>query len=104
MESARTVKGSAAPKVLAGLKAKAERAIALKYSASNQDRRSHEEEVTLVVGAGSRSEIVFSWKEIRQSGTILTVSGSTVVELPVEVVLGVTFDMRQVDEPAASSP
>jgi hypothetical protein len=104
MENATTVRGSAALTALAALKAEAERTVTRHYSASTEDRRSFEEEVTLTIGAGVRSEIVFSWKEIRQSGTIAIVSGATVVEIPFEVVVGVTFDQRQVDGLTVPSP
>jgi hypothetical protein len=104
MERATTVKGSAALTVLAALKAEAERTVTRQYSASTEDRRSFEEEVTLTIGAGIRSEVVFSWKEIRQSGTIMLASGGTVVEIPFEVVVGVTFDQRQVDASTAPAP
>jgi hypothetical protein len=101
MESAMTVTGSVALSALAGLKAEAERTLTKHYSTSVEDRRSFEEEVTLTIGAGIRSEIVFSWKEIRQSGTLVLRSADTAVEIPFEVVVGVTFDQRQVDASTA---
>jgi hypothetical protein len=102
MESAMTVKGSVALSALAALKAEAERTLTKHYSASVEDRRSFEEEVTLTIGAGIRSEIVFSWKEICQTGTVVLRSADTAVEIPFEVVVGVTFDQRQVDASVSS--
>jgi hypothetical protein len=55
MESATTVKGSVAVGALAALKAEAERTLTKHYSASVEDRRSFEEEVTLTIGAGVRT-------------------------------------------------
>jgi hypothetical protein len=102
MERAMTVTGSVAVSAFAALKAEAERTLTKHYSASVEDRRSFEEEVTLTIGAGIRSEIVFSWKEIRQGGTLVLRSDETAVEIPFEVVVGVTFDQRQVDASTAS--
>jgi hypothetical protein len=97
VERATTIKGSAALTVLAALKAEAERTISRHYSASAEERQSFEEEVTLNIGAGIRSEVLFSWKEIRQSGTVVLDSGGATVQIPFEVVVGLTFDQRQID-------
>jgi hypothetical protein len=101
---ATTVSGSAAFTVLAALKAEAERTITRHYSASTDERQSFEEEVTLTIGAGVRSEIVFSWKEIRQNGAVVLESGADTVQIPFEVVVGVTFDQRQIDQRAVDVP
>jgi hypothetical protein len=82
------------------LKAAAERAVSSRYSASIQERQSFEEEVTVSSAAHTHSEIFFSWKQVRQRGKVVVRSQGGSVEIPFEVVIGVTFDQRQVDVPA----
>jgi hypothetical protein len=93
------IRGSAglALPVLA-LEAEAERALRNRYSISVGEREVFEEQVTLNVTGPTRSEITFSWKQIRQQGTVRLSGADFDVDIPFEAVVGVTFDHRQVDD------
>lgn len=79
------------------LKTEAERALREEYSITTGERETYEEEVTLEIAPHTRSEILFSWKEIRQQGIIKLTAGSYEARIPFEIVVGLTFDQRQVD-------
>lgn len=79
------------------LKGGAERTLTTTYSASGEQQETFEEEVTINVAAHTRSVVVFSWKEIRQHGVVRAEAPGYSVEIPYEVVVGITFDQRQVD-------
>jgi hypothetical protein len=99
-EQATTVHGSAglAAHVVA-LKAEAQRTLSKKYSATTEERETFAEEVTLNVASHTKSEIVFSWKEIRQKGVVRVAGEGFETQIPYEAVVGLTFDQRQVDVP-----
>jgi hypothetical protein len=99
-EQATTVHGSAglAVHVLA-LKAEALRTLSKKYSTTTEERETFAEEVTLNVASHTKSEIVFSWKEIRQKGVVRVAGEGFEAQIPYEAVVGLTFDQRQVDVP-----
>lgn len=102
MERAATTQGSAgiALRVL-DLKAAAERTLNEKYSVTNGERKTFEEEVTLNVAPRTRSKVIFSWKEIRQKGVVqIGTSSGSQVRIPYEVVVRITFDQQQIDDPA----
>ena len=82
---------------LLALKAEAERTVRKTYSASAEERETFEEEVTLNIGAHTRSKIVFSWKEIRQQGVVQLAGEGIEVRIPYEAVVGLTFDQQQID-------
>jgi len=95
-----TVRGSAGLGLhVLTLKAEAERTLNKKYSATTEERETFEEEVTLNIGKNTKSEIIFSWKEIRQKGVVHIAGGDLEVQIPYEVVAGVTFDQQQIDIP-----
>ena len=82
---------------LLDLRAEAERTVRKTYSASSGERETFEEEVTLNIGAHTRSKIVFSWKEIRQQGVVQLLGEDIEVRIPYEAVVGLTFDQQQID-------
>jgi hypothetical protein len=82
---------------LLDLKVEAERTLRKTYSTSSEERDTFEEEVTLNIGPHIRSEIVFSWKEIRQKGVIQLTGEGLDVRFPYEAVVGLTFDQQQID-------
>ena len=82
---------------LLDLKVEAEHTLSKTYSTSSEERETFEEEVTLNIGPGTRSEIVFSWKEIRQKGVIQLTGEGLDVRFPYEAVVGLTFDQQQID-------
>ena len=79
------------------LKAQAEQAVSHKYSAQADERQTYEDEVTITVAAKTNSEIVFSWKEIHQNGYVVFGEEEGAPQVPFDIVMGVTFDQRQVD-------
>jgi hypothetical protein len=97
-EQATTVHGSAGlgAGVLA-LKAEAQRTLSKRYSTTTEERETFAEEVTLNIAAHTRSEIVFSWKEIRQAGVVRVAGEGFEAQIPYEAVVGLTFDQQQVD-------
>jgi len=97
-EQAMTEHGSAGLGLhLLDLKVEAERTLSKTYSTSSEERETFEEEVTLNIGPRIRSEIVFSWKEIRQKGVIQITGEGLDVRFPYEAVVGLTFDQQQID-------
>jgi hypothetical protein len=82
---------------LLDLKVEAEHTLRKTYSTSSQERETFEEEVTLNIGPRIRSEIVFSWKEIRQKGVVQLAGEGIDVRFPYEAVVGLTFDQQQID-------
>jgi hypothetical protein len=97
-EHATTGRGSAGLGLhLLDLKVEAEHTLRKTYSSSSQERETFEEEVTLNIGPRIRSEIVFSWKEIRQKGVIQLAGEGLDVRFPYEAVVGLTFDQQQID-------
>jgi hypothetical protein len=98
VEHATTAHGSAGLGIhVLDLKVEAERTLSKTYSTSSEERETFEEEVTLNIGAHTRSEIVFSWKEIRQKGVVQLVGEGLDVRIPYEAVVGLTFDQQQID-------
>lgn len=101
VERATTVQGSAGLGIHAvDLKAAAERTLSKTYSASIGERETFEEEVTLTIAARTRCRVVFAWKEIRQKGIVELASGGYQARVPYEMVVGITFDQQQIDDPA----
>lgn len=99
MERATTTLGSAGIDLrVVDLKAAAQRTLSTTYSAGARERETFEEEVTLNVAPHTCCRVVFSWKEIRQSGVVQLASGGSQVRIPYEVVVGVTFDQQQIDD------
>lgn len=97
-ENVTTARGSARLGIhILDLTAEAERAVRKNYSASAGDRESFAEEVTLNIPPHTKSEIVFSWKEIRQSGTVRVTGDGFEAVFPYEIVVGLTFDQQQID-------
>ena len=80
------------------LKIEAERTLMKKYSTTTEHRETFQEEVTITVAPRTKSTIVFSWKEIRQSGVVQVAAGRSEARIPYEVVTGLTFDQQQTDD------
>ena len=56
-------------------------------------------EVTLNVAPHTKSEIIFSWNEIRKKGFVHVVTERSEAWVPYDVVVGLTFDQQQIDAP-----
>jgi hypothetical protein len=95
-----TIRGSAGLGIhVLDLKAEAERMLRNTYSATSEERETFAEEVTLNIIQHTKSEIIFSWKEIRQKGIVQISGADFEAQIPYEVVVGITFDQQQVDTP-----
>lgn len=95
-----TVHGSAGVGIhVLDLKAEAELALRKTYSTATEERETFAEEVTLNIGPHTKSEIVFSWKEIRQKGMVKIAGAGFEAQVPYAVVVGLTFDQQQIDVP-----
>lgn len=93
-----TVHGSAGLRMhVTDLKVEAERSLRKTYSTTSEERETFEEEVTLNIGPHTKSEIVFSWKEIRQKGIVQIAGEGFEAQIPYEAVVGLTFDQQQID-------
>lgn len=93
-----TVHGSAGLRLhVTDLRLEAERSLRKTYSTTSEERETFEEEVTLNIGPHTRSEIVFSWKEIRQKGIVQIAGEGFEAQIPYEAVVGLTFDQQQID-------
>jgi hypothetical protein len=100
-----TVRGSAGLSVhILDLKTEAERLVKNAYSVSTEERETFEEEVTLTVTKGTKSEITFFWKEIRHRGDVQISGAGFEAQIPYEIVVGLTFDQQQVDSPQSALP
>ena len=99
VERAIAVRGSARSGIHGlTLKAEAEQTLKNTYSETSEERMVFEEVVTLNIAERTRSEIIFFWKEIRQEGIVRLSGKDFEVQIPYEVVVGLTFDQQQVDE------
>jgi len=95
-----TVRGSAGLGIhVLNLKAEAERLLKKTYSVTAEERQTFAEEVTLNIAQYTKSEIIFFWKELRQKGVVQVSGVDFEVQVPYEVVVGLTFDQQQVDIP-----
>ena len=100
VEHITTVHGSADFSIrVLELKVEAERTLSKAYSTTTTERETFEEKVTVNVAPYTKSEIVFSWKEIRQKGSVQVVGAGFESQIPYEVVVGLTFDQQQTDTP-----
>ncbi|MBL0700174.1 MAG: hypothetical protein JJV92_04770 [Desulfosarcina sp.] len=81
------------------IKASAEKAIVTKYSISAGTRRLYTEDVSLDVPGGTKLRVHIKWKRIWQQGFIAYQNTEKrKIEVPYQVVLGVSFDLIQQDE------
>lgn len=83
---------------IASIRLQVDTALKTHYSASEVERRTVEEEVTVTVAPQTRSRITFSWKEIHQIGDVVLANGDRTTKIPFEAVVGLTFDQEQTDE------
>jgi hypothetical protein len=81
------------------LKLEAERMLSKTYATATEERQRFQEEVTLNIAQHTKSKIVFSWKEIRQRGTVRIARENFEAQIPYEAVVGLTFDQQQIDMP-----
>jgi hypothetical protein len=79
------------------LKAEAERLVKNTYSVTSEERETFTEEVTLNIARHTKSEITFHWKAIPQKGVAQISRPDFEVQIPYEIVVGLTFDQQQVD-------
>lgn len=79
------------------LKGEIERALEHAYSFKVGERKESTQEVTLHIPGYTKSEITFLWKEIRQEGVVRLSGADYEIDVPYEVVVDLTFDLRQVD-------
>jgi len=95
-----TIQGSAGLSAhILEFKAAAERTLSKNYSTTSAETETFTEEVTLNIAAHTKSEIIFSWKEIHQKGVVQLAGQEFEVRIPYEVVVGLTFDQQQIDTP-----
>lgn len=100
MERMTTVRASAGLHIqIFALKADAERMLSNKYSITADEKQTYTDEVTLNVAQRTKSTIIFSWKEIHQIGVVQLFGKKFEMRIPYEVVVGLTFDQRQIDIP-----
>jgi hypothetical protein len=100
MERTTTVRGAAGLGVhLLSLKADAERTLRNTYSITTDEKQTFTEEVTLNIADHKMVKIIFFWKQIRQIGAVQLIGKKFDVRIPYEVVVGLTFDQRQIDIP-----
>lgn len=83
----------------AGIKLTIQEALKSQYSISDETRRAYAEEVVLEIPAKTRLRVFFHWKRIWQHGIIkLRDQRNREIEIPFQVVIGLTFDQTQVDD------
>ena len=84
----------------ASIKATAEEAIRVKYIRTEDTKQIYTEEIVLKVPANTKLLVVLNWKRIWQHGIItLHDEKGDVSEWPFKLVVGVTFDQTQADQP-----
>ena len=100
-ENVSTNKGEIGFNILnqANLKYAIEEALKEQYSISEQSSRTCAEEVLLEVPARTKLCVSFQWKRIWQHGVIkLPSQKGQIIEVPFQVVVGLTFDQVQTDK------
>ncbi|MBG0567386.1 hypothetical protein [Actinoplanes aureus] len=101
MESLRTRSGGVDFSVadFLSLKGSLETQVRKLYSISTEQEQTFEEEIGVTVPPHTALVVVMEWKRIAQQGRIrLTVPQRGIVELPFEIDLGITFDLRQYEQ------
>jgi hypothetical protein len=84
----------------ASIKATVEQAIRVKYISNEGIKEIYTEEIVLKVPAYTKLLVVLNWKRIWQHGIItLHDENGGISEWPFKLVVGVTFDQTQVDQP-----
>jgi hypothetical protein len=87
-------------KDLGVVRADAEETLRRKYQFSKEIRQTFTEEITLTIPARTKVHLVLHWKRIWQRGFVrLERSPDQVIDVPFKMVIGVTFDQSQADEP-----
>jgi hypothetical protein len=84
---------------LVRVKAEIEGALRQHFSHAFQERQSFEDTVVVTVAAHTKTTVLFSWKEIRQTGTVrMSKDGHQLLDVPFESVVGLSFDQKQIDQ------
>ena len=83
------------------VKAEIDGALTQHLSRSVQEQQSFEDTVVVTAAARTKTTVFFTWKEIRQRGTVSVIADGTSAAVPFEGVVGLSFDQRQVDERGA---
>jgi hypothetical protein len=87
------------------LKGEIERTLEKAYSFTSGERKESTQEITLHIPGYTKSEITFSWKEIHQEGVVrlegtdFETGSDYEIDIPYDIVVDLTFDLRQVDAP-----
>jgi hypothetical protein len=76
-----------------------ETAVKHQYSISTQSEQTYAEEITFTVPARTILEVRLCWKRIWQQGYVRVTDHSGTVDIPFQVVVGVTFDQEHRDLP-----
>jgi hypothetical protein len=100
VERSRTTSQGADVKLadVAALKSSMENTLREQYTMSAEEEQTFEEHVTLEVPPRSSLRFIMDWKRIVQKGYVRVLdSAGQLVDVPFAVVVGVTFDQRQLD-------
>jgi hypothetical protein len=82
------------------LKAEVEQAIRNHFASTFQETRTFEDTVVITAAPYTRTEVTFTWKEVRQKGAVTALRGSVAeAELHFESIIGLAFDQKQSDHP-----
>jgi|SRR5580693_6637062 hypothetical protein len=83
---------------VADIKTKVERRVEQNYNMTSQQRQTFEDTLTVTAAPRTYSEIRITWKEIRQRGYVDEFDGAAhISRTPFELVVGLTYDPRQID-------
>jgi len=74
-----------------------ENTIRRQFSISEESKQLYTEEITLEIPSKKKLKVIFNWKRIWQHGLLLLKFNGEQIEMPFQIVVGVTFDQSQVD-------
>jgi hypothetical protein len=90
---------------VAALKTSMENTLREQYAMSAEEEQTFEEHVTLEIPPRSSLRFIMAWKRIVQNGYVRVLdSAGLTVDVPFAMVVGVTFDQRQLDGREGSRP
>jgi hypothetical protein len=77
----------------------AEESLIERYSVTEDQKRVYQEEIILDIPARTKMRVIIIWKRIFQRGVLkITQADSSMIEIPFQVAIGLTFDQTQIDE------
>ena len=83
---------------IVGLSKSVEKSVKSRYAVTDESKKTFSEEVIVEVPGFTKVRVSFQWKRIWQHGIVKAQVGSETINIPYQVIVGLTFDQSQEDE------